>query len=543
MTTQQPDQHADNRVTPEMWHELNFAGKEFCSLNEEQELVLNATTHSPERKLSTVTVDNVATVAAALADKFKEVESKVQELDTEWGQHEDKLKLSGKITRLKDYIQRANAIGDYAPIYLNLLEKEKEVQQLYDVNYEGKLKLAERAEALQGSEEWKATTEAFRTIVEEWKHANPADKNRSEKLWERIEKARNHFYERKRQHQEDVEQDMMQNLDLKLEICETAEKHAASEDWRKSSDIMKELMDKWKTIGRVASAEKNEELWTRFITARNVFFDRKKQHFEHIQVEQEGNCALKLALVEQAEALSENTDWKETTTRLAAIMDEWKTIGKVPFEKADELWNRLQAARDKFFSAKRQSAEEFKVNLEDNYAQKLVLLNRAEQLKNSDSWKEVTEEMNDLMQEWKKIGHIPREYGDEIWERFIAARHHFFNRKDADRDKRKARFQNQLDSRFQQTRQFLDKIKSELEEEESKLADFRESLNNTTGSGTKEEELRKHLENLIHQIEKKIPARKEKINEVSRQYEELLQKKTEGKPERSEQEQEQEQEK
>jgi hypothetical protein len=536
MTTQQPDQHAENRVTPEMWNELNFAGKEFCSLNEEQELVLNATAHSAERKLSAVTVENITTVASALAEKFKEVESKVQELDTEWSQHEDKLKLSGKITRLKDYIQRANAIGDYTPIYLNLQDKEKEIQELYNINYEGKLKLAEKAEALQDSEEWKATTEAFRNIVEEWKNANPADKNRSEKLWERIEKARNHFYERKRQHQEDVEQDMMQNLDLKLEICETAEMHAASEDWRKSSDIMKELMDKWKTIGRVASAEKNEELWTRFITARNVFFDRKKQHFEHIQAEQESNYALKLALVEQAETLSESTDWKETTTRLATIMDEWKTIGKVPFEKADELWNRLQAARDKFFSAKRQSAEEFKVNLEDNYAQKLVLLNRAEQLKNSDSWKEVTEEMNDLMQEWKKIGHIPREYGDEIWERFIAARHHFFNRKDADRDRRKARFQNQLDSRFQQTKQFLDKIKAELEEEESKLADFRESLNNTTGSGSKEEELRKHLENLIHQIERKIPARKEKINEVSRQYEELLQKRSEAKPERSEHE-------
>lgn len=535
MTTQEPVQNTDNRITPEMWNELDFAGKAFCALNENQELVLKATEHSPERVLSALTPENYTTIITALAEKFKEVEGKMQELDTEWDQTEDKLKLNGKITRLKDYIQRANAIGDYAALYTNLLDKEKQVQALYDVNYAGKLELVEKAEALQESEDWKATTEAFRNIVEEWKHANPADKGRSEKLWDRIEKARNHFYERKRQHQEGMEQDMMQNLDLKLEICENAEQHAASEDWRKSSDVMKDLMEKWKTIGRVASADKNEELWNRFITARNTFFDRKKQHFEHIQQEQEGNHGLKLALVEKAEGLCESTDWKETTVALATIMDEWKSIGKVPFEKADELWNRLQTARDKFFNAKRQSAEEFKVNLEDNYAQKQALLNRAEQLKNSDNWKEVTEEMNELMQEWKKIGHIPREYGDEIWERFISARHHFFNRKDADRDKRKARFQNQLDSRFQQTKQFLDKIQEELDEEEGKLADFRESLNNTTGTGTKEEELRKHLENLIAQIEKKLPARREKIAEVGRQYEELLQKRNEAKPEKSEQ--------
>lgn len=533
MTTQQTN--AENRITPEIWNELNFAGKEFCSLNEEQELVLNATAHSPERKLSAVTPENCATVTAALSEKFKEVEAKARELETEWEQTEDKLKLNGKVARLKDYIQRANAIGNYTPIFESLQTKEKLVHDLFDANYAEKLKLVEKAESMQDSEEWKVTTEAYRAIVDEWKNANPADKGRSEKLWERIEKARNHFYERKRQHQEGVEQDMMQNLDLKLEICETAEKHAQSEEWRKSSDVLKELMDKWKTIGRVASADKNEELWTRFITARNTFFDRKKQNFEHIQAEQEGNYALKLALVEKAEALGDSTDWKETTASLGALMDEWKSIGKVPFEKADELWGRLQTARDKFFGAKRQSAEEFKVNLEDNYAQKQALLNRAEQLKNSDNWKEVTEEMNELMTEWKKIGHIPREYGDEIWEHFISARHHFFKRKDADRDKRKARFQNQLDSRHIQTKQFLDKIKAEQQEEEDKLADFKESLSNTSGNSPKEEELRKHLENLIAQIEKKMPQRLEKITEVTKQFEELEQRKNEPKQERTQQ--------
>lgn len=533
MTTQQPIQNADNQITLEMWNELSFAGKEFCSLNDSQELVLNANKYGPERILAGINAENVATVTTALAEKFKEVESKVQELNTEWEQTEDKLKLSGKVSRLKDYIQRANAIGDYFPFHESLEEKEKTVQSLYDTHYAEKLKLAEKAESIKDSEDWKATTDAYRELVEEWKHANPADKGRSDKLWERIEKARNHFYERKRQHQEGLEQDMMQNLDLKLEICETAEKHAQSDDWRKSSDVMKELMDQWKTIGRVASHDKNEELWNRFINARNAFFDRKKLHFELIQGEQEANYNLKLSLVEKAETLSDSTDWKETTLALGTIMDEWKAIGKVPYEKADELWNRLQVARDKFFSAKRQSAETFKVNLEDNYAQKQALLNRAEELKNSNNWREATEEMNELMTEWKKIGHIPREYGDIIWEKFISARHHFFKRKDEDRDKRKARFQNQLDVRLTQTEQFLAKIREELEDEEAKLAEFTESLKNTTGEGHKEDELRKHLENLIQQIEKKLPARREKVEEVSKQLEELQQKRGEAKEEKT----------
>jgi hypothetical protein len=530
-TTEQTPTTTDATPKPtvhEVWAQHHFEGKEFCQINDSGEIVLLAAVGSPERVLATLTPENMVSVTQALADKFKEVVSKVYELDQEWQQTEDKLKLNGKVIRLKDYLLRANAIGNYADLHQIVASMSNAIQEIQELNYNEKLKIVEAAEALKSSEDWKVTTEAFKEIVERWKNVNPADKGRNDQLWERIEAARNFFYDRKRQHQEGLQQDMMQNLDLKLELCELAEQQAQSEDWRKTSDILKELMDKWKTIGRVASPEKNEELWTRFVTARNIFFDRKKLHFDQIQQEQEANYLLKLALVEKAESLVSSTEWKETTLVHNTIMDQWKTIGKVPFDKSDELWNRLQAARDQFFSAKRQSAEEFKVNLEDNYAQKQALLNRALELKNSSQWKEATEELNELMTEWKKIGTVPREYGDQLWEDFIAARHYFFKRKDEDRDKRRARFHNQLDTRIQQTQQFLEKITEELNDEESKLVEFRNSLQNTTDTGTaKELELKRHLEQLIQQIERKLPTRKAKIEEVQQQYDELKAKREE----------------
>ncbi len=280
--------------------------------------------------------------------------------------------------------------------------------------------------------------------------------------------------------------------------------------------------------------KKNDELWNRFIAARNVFFDRKKQNFEHIQQEQEANYAVKLAIVEKAEAICDSKDWKETTQELGDMMETWKKTGRVPYEKADELWNRLQAARDKFFAAKRQSAEEFKVNLEDNYAQKLALLKRAEELQHSDNWKEATDEINDLMQEWKKVGQIPREYGDEIWERFIGARNKFLPVKMPTAINAKPASRASWTAGSSKPNNSSKKIQSEIREEEEKLIDFRNSLSNTTGSGTKEEELRKHLENLIRQIESKLPARRDKEAEVARQLEELKEKRNQKKEERSE---------
>src|SRR5690606_18306990 len=138
------------------------------------------------------------------------------------------------------------------------------------------------------------------------------EKEVSDRLWAQIEEARNHFYERKRAFQESVEKEMMQNLDLKLELCEKAEALSQSENWKETAEVYKQLMEQWKNIGRVATAEKNDELWNRFVSAKNIFFDRKAVHQGQIMEEQEANYIAKLKLVELAESIKESTKWKET---------------------------------------------------------------------------------------------------------------------------------------------------------------------------------------------------------------------------------------
>jgi hypothetical protein len=518
-----PQTDAPN-VNETIWDRIECDGKDFCKLDDNGNLILMASAHFPERVLASVNDDNIQTVVHALSEKFKEVLNRAEELKKEFEQQEEVVKLQGKVQRLKSYLMNANAIGNYTPLFQFLESREAEIAQQLKNNETIRQSLVNKAQELKESTEWKTTTEAFRQIIEDWKHAPYIDKEINDGFWDQIEQARNHFYERKRAHQEDLEREMMQNLDLKLEICEQAEALSLSEDWKQTSEVYKQLMERWKTIGRVATVEKNEELWNRFLNAKNAFFDRKSGHQEQIHHEQEANYAAKLRLVEQAEALRESTDWKETSAKYAAILDEWKSIGKVPYEKADEIWDRMQAAKDQFFNAKRQHTEEFKVGLEDNYAQKKALVERIETIKQSNNWRDVTAEINELMSTWKTIGPIPREYGDSLWEQFIAARQFFFKRKDDDREVRKNRFVQQIQNRLQQSRQFLATIEEELREEESKLAEFNEILSQNTEEDAKDVEIKQNLRNLVGQIEKRIPARKHKIDEVKMQIEELEQK-------------------
>lgn len=507
-------QEANNTLVA-WWNTVSFPGKEQFSLNENGELILAANSSFNERTVGTFTDDSAAISFKALADKFLEVQAKVLELEAEWATAEDKLKLLGKVERTKEYLKHAHAVGDFKALYDKLSVIDNELTGLVQKNYEVRLDIVKRAEALADSEDWKEATQKFKEITDEWKATGQVDKEKSDELWARLDAAKNKFFDRKRQHSEDLEKDMLQNLDLKIELVEKAEKLAASENWKETTETFRQLMEEWKNIGKTLH-DKNEELWNRFVQAKNVFYDRKKVHFESIQVEQEANQLKKEALIQQAEAIKDSTDWGPSTQAFANLFEEWKKIGKVPIEKAEQLWEHFNAAREHFFQAKRHHFENVKVALNDNYAQKMALLKRAEVLQHSKNWREATTEINELMDEWKKIGPVPREHSNEIWELFIAARKNFFARKDADRARRLEQAERQKEYKSKQAASFLHKLEQELQEEQEKLEDFKNGLENIT-PGLKEEELRAHLTKLIAQTEQKIAHKQQKLEEVKAQ--------------------------
>ncbi len=256
-------------------------------------------------------------------------------------------------------------------------------------------------------------------------------------------------------------------------------------------------------------------MWHRFLAAKSAFFEKKREHSGKIQQEHEANYAIKLALVEKAEALKDSTEWNVTSLAYAALVEEWKKTGRVQQEKSDELWKRFSEAQDVFFSAKRKHTDEIRAVQDNNYNLKAAILERTERLKNSTNWGETTAEMGRLMDEWKAIGPIARSHGNKMWEDFMAARKHFFARKDDNREQRKQYAETHKVERVKQAHGLVVKLKEEIKEEEEKLADFKNGLENIT-PGKKAAELRAHLENLIAEGATKIKRLQEKYAQAQK---------------------------
>ena len=147
------------------------------------------------------------------------------------------------------------------------------------------------------------------------------------------------------------------------------------------------------------------------------------------QEQLEENFRSKEALTVRAEELSGSTDWKTTADAIKALQAEWKTIGPMPQEKSQELWQRFRKAGNTFFERRQEHLREVSQEQEENLRRKEELVVRAEALADSTDWKPTAEAFKALQAEWKTIGPAPRDKADDVWRRFRKAADTFFDRR------------------------------------------------------------------------------------------------------------------
>ncbi len=223
--------------------------------------------------------------------------------------------------------------------------QEREQQE----NLGRKEELCARAEELSGSTDWKQATEGLKALQAEWKTVGPVPKEHNDRVWERFRKANDAFFERRQAHFSHLDTDLLENLRRKEELCVRAEELSGSTEWKATAEAFKGLQAEWKAIGPVPK-DQNDGIWERFRKAADQFFTQRKTHYDQLEKEQKENLRRKVALCEQAEALSTAEEFKGTSEALKALQAEWKTVGPVPRTRADALWERFRKANDAFFS-------------------------------------------------------------------------------------------------------------------------------------------------------------------------------------------------
>jgi Domain of Unknown Function (DUF349) len=257
------------------------------------------------------------------------------------------------IDRLIAAVTDAHAVGDLAGL-LGRLEKltdvasrrKEEVRAAREQARSEALEVKERivAEAERIAAEathWKISGERMRQLLEEWKAAPRGDRTAETALWKRLSAARNAFTKRRKAYFAGLEEEREVVRARKDELATRAEELASSTDWGPTAAAYRELMRSWKQAGRADRATE-DELWARFKTAQDTFFQARGEVLAAKDAELAQNAVAKEQLLAEAEKLVPVTDARSARAALRGIQERWERAGAVPRDQQDRLEGGLR---------------------------------------------------------------------------------------------------------------------------------------------------------------------------------------------------------
>jgi hypothetical protein len=229
-------------------------------------------------------------------------------------------------------------------------DNQKESQRK---NLETKALLCEKAEAIneipfENFQQAEKLTKDMIALQRTWKTIGFAPKKDNTKIYQRFRSACDRFFAKKREFNIQNKEQLTDNLQKKLDLCVQAEALRESTDWKRASDELIELQNRWKEIGPVPRKH-YDPVWKRFRAACDQFFNRKSEFFSTIDSKYDENLKKKLAIIEKIENFTFGPDLEANLNTLKEYQRDWVSIGFVPIREKDNIQKRYRAALDKHF--------------------------------------------------------------------------------------------------------------------------------------------------------------------------------------------------
>ena len=236
------------------------------------------------------------------------------------------------------------------------LHLDREFREMdYNYNYEEKVKIIERAEALKEYPDTIKASRDLNILHKQWKNdLGPVAKEHREKLWTRFQNASKVIQERRQNYQKDIIGTMKDNLAKKEELL--LEMHQILKDvpknhvaWQNALKKFNTLRENFKNIGYVPAKESKaswksfREVGTDFMRLKNIFYKQQKKAFN-------SNIDSKKNLISLSKEILNIENWQSCVQKMKDFQKEWKAIGFVPRKLDNKLWKEFSDIQKEYFN-------------------------------------------------------------------------------------------------------------------------------------------------------------------------------------------------
>ena len=221
-------------------------------------------------------------------------------------------------------------------------------------NLTRKTALCEQLEAIETDglktfADWDAITQKIKELQAEWKTIGFAPQKMNTAIFERFRQGCDTFFEKKTTFFRNLKEELNANLAKKKELVEKAETLMESTEWRSTGDILINLQKQWKEIGTVPR-KYSEDLWKRFTTACDHFFEARQAATADTRNEEKANKEQKLGIIAQLKELAE-AEGDNIIAQVKELQQKWNEVGHVPFRDKETLYKEYRAICDKIYDA------------------------------------------------------------------------------------------------------------------------------------------------------------------------------------------------
>jgi len=326
---------------------------------------------------------------------------------------QDRWREIGPIPRAK-YNDTWRTYHHHVERFYDLLHLSNDLRELdFKHNYDEKLKLVVKAEALAELEDVNFAFNELQVLHKLWKEeVGPVDRDHREEVWGRFSAATKRVHDKRHDYFKDLKSKYEGNVDLKLDVISKiaaidVSKNKSRSDWQKSIKEIEVLRNQFFAIGQVPRAKSNE-IWAKFKDATRKFNLEKNTFFKDVKKDHLENLNKKKALIERAVALKDSEDWDMATDVMKKIQSDWKKIGHVPRKYSDKLWKEFKDACNHYF-------DRLHVNQDAGNKEEMEVFNKKKELYASikasleGDDKITLETLKEHVNNWRSLGRVPNE--------------------------------------------------------------------------------------------------------------------------------------
>ena len=176
--------------------------------------------------------------------RWQLITNQCNELEKEW----KKIGRLNKVDNKTAWINLRGTLNDFYnkknEFYKQKKTKEKETLKL-------KIKITEKAEALQSSTNWQETGKILIKLQEEWKYSGFAPASQSNEIWKRFKTACDSFFKTRKTHYKELDKQKEDAYNEKTLLLKEVKKFRPTSDLKNDIMLLKELSAKWKKIGHI----------------------------------------------------------------------------------------------------------------------------------------------------------------------------------------------------------------------------------------------------------------------------------------------------